>query len=185
PESQPDEYSRFAAAWALARFGWPSEDLKSVTERRGPYSLPALYIAVRTLGLRNAKDWCVSLLDKASTLRLGIIGIAAIGDPELADHLIIMMKHKEIARLAAEAFSTITGVDFPTASLEEQQTEPGRRRSENPECEDVSPNVNEDLPSPCSERVQKWWADHRVSFSPGVRYFRGQEMTLMLLKPVL
>src|SRR5262249_51201599 len=32
PKSQPDENTQFAAAWALARFGWPNEILKTIAE---------------------------------------------------------------------------------------------------------------------------------------------------------
>jgi uncharacterized protein (TIGR02270 family) len=84
----------------------------------------------------------------------------------------------EVARLAAEAFSAMTGLRMEGAHA----LPPGERPEGAPvppeEQEgldaDLVPGPEEDLPWPHVAAVRAWWAQNQTRFAKGTRYLLGQ-----------
>jgi uncharacterized protein (TIGR02270 family) len=183
-----DDMCRFAAAWSAALLGDTNAvaSLKSIAGLNVPYREQAADIALRRMDLRDAHGWQRELAQTPDQIRLAVIGAGAIGDPVSIPWLFEQMTIPEIARLAGEAFTMITGVDLAYEDLEgewPQGFEAGP--TENPEDENVEMDPDENLPWPNPELVQRWWEQHRRQFQMGTRYLLGQSMGLEWLQQVL
>ena len=181
--SDADEICRFFAVWSAARLGQRNDRvinvLKKVTLSGGNYCERAADMVMRCLDVNASKTWCRDLLINPAMVRCGIIGTAALGDPEFIDDLFLLMEKEEIARVAGEAFSMITGVDIEYEDLDGEEPEGFEGGpSEEAEDEDVDIDPDEDLPWPNPELIRKWWKEHRKDFRSGVRYLRGKEMSI-------
>jgi uncharacterized protein (TIGR02270 family) len=82
------------------------------------------------------------------------------------------MESPEFARLAGEAFTTITGVDLARADL--TQDPPTERAADVPLEEVLDLVYESNLPWPSPERVQRWWETNGGGLSPGTRYLAGK-----------
>ena len=183
PGTEVEEDNQFAAAWALTRFGWTNEVLKKIAVGQGPRALRALEMALRSMELGTAKTWCSALLEQRVYLRLGVIGLGIIGDPESVEQLIVLMKKTDTARLAGQAFSMITGVDFQQEGLigtvpEEFAAQP----SDDADSEVVDIHPDEGLSWPSATNTEAWWFKRGRDFLRGVRYFQGGEITTESLR---
>ena len=96
-----------------------------------------------------------------------------VGDPALIPWLIEMMAVPELARLAGEAFTMITGMDLVYRDLDREP----------PSSEDVADGPIEaildldyesNLPWPSLERITAWWTENKSQFTPGVRHLDGR-----------
>ena len=88
--------------------------------------------------------------------------------------LIGHMQNDELARLAGESFSLITGLDLsqpPFYRPQPDELEPGP--DEDPEDENVEMDEDDGLPWPDQARVQAWWNQNGARFTTGVRHFMG------------
>jgi len=180
--SDTDETCRFFAAWSVARLGQKNDRvinvLKEITLNGGTYSERAADMLMRILDVNSAKTWYRDLLNNPDKARCAVIIAGSLGDPELIDDLFLMMEKEEIARVAGEAFSTITGVDIEYEDLDGEEPEGFEGGpTEEAEDEDVGVDPDEDLPWPNPEFIKKWWQENRKDFRPGVRYLRGKEIT--------
>ena len=188
--SDADETCKFYAAWSAARLGQRNDRviavLKEITLRGRDYCERAADMVMRVLDVRSAKAWYRDLLKNSDTARCAVIGAGALGDPELIDDLFLLMEKEEMARVAGEAFSMITGVDIEYEDLDGEEPEGFKGGpSEEAEDEDVAVNKDEDLPWPSPEMIKKWWQEHRKEFRRGIRYLRGKEMSIGSLKDAL
>jgi uncharacterized protein (TIGR02270 family) len=188
--SDNDGPCRFWAAWSAARLGDRSAGilnvLREIAVAGTQYSQPALDMALRTIDLAQAKTWREQLRRHPERLRLAAIGAGVIGDPELIDDLIELMKIDAVARVAGEAFSMITGVDLAYSDLDKDP--PGGFEAgptEDPQDENVAMDRDENLRWPAPELVAKWWKDNRAKFPAGRRYLTGKEVTTESLRRVL
>ena len=76
--------------------------------------------------------------------------------------------HLQLTRLAGESFSLITGLDLAYLDLERKPPEGVELgATENPEDEHVGMDLDDSLPWPDSEKIQKWWDAHRKDFHLG------------------
>jgi uncharacterized protein (TIGR02270 family) len=82
-----------------------------------------------------------------------------------------MTSIKELARVAGEAFSTITGANLAEEKLEALPPAP-----ENEE-EETALDPDEFLPWPDPQRVFAWWEKNETRFEPGTRYLLGKPVT--------
>ena len=125
--SDKDPYSRFCAAWAAARLGDRSAEtlgiLRETAVTPGPHQERALALAIRCLPPPEAVEWIRQLWKDPSRLRLAALGAGAAGDPALAGVLIEWMGIEAVARVAGEAFSTITGADLAYLDLDQDPPE--------------------------------------------------------------
>lgn len=181
--SDADETCKFYAAWSAARLGQRNDRvinvLKDITLSGGDYCERAADMVMRVLDVISAKTWYRDLLKNPDTARCAVLGAGALGDPELIDDLFLLMEKEEIARLAGEAFSMITGVDIEYEDLDGEEPEGFEGGpSEEAKDEDVGIDPDEDLPWPNPELIRKWWKDRRKDFRSGVRYLRGKKMSI-------
>ena len=141
---------RFWAAWSVALLnGSPSvlSVLQTIAEARGPRQAQALKLAMRRLAPADAKAWQKKLSQRPELMRLAIIAVGHLGDPELIPRLIQQMKPLPLARVAGEAFTIITGVDLAYQDLEHKPPEDFQAGpTENPEDENVEMDPDDNLP---------------------------------------
>jgi uncharacterized protein (TIGR02270 family) len=185
-----DDDCRFYAAWTAARLGQRYEPmigtLVEFAERPGPRQIQALGMALRSLDAAAAKAWLRRLGPKAETLRVATIGIGILGDPELMSTLLQLMTNDEVARVAGESFSMITGIDLAYDDLERDRPEGFESGpTEDPADENVALDEDENLPWPDAELIAKWWSSHGSRFQPGRRYLCGREINVESARQVL
>jgi len=188
--SDPDDACRFFAAWSAARLGDRSPGVLSalyeIATGHTPYAERALGMALRIMGLHQAKAWHRKLRGDPTQLRTVAITGGIIGDPETVEGLIDLMHIPALARVAGEAFSMVTGVDLAYEHLSGDKPEGFEAGpTEDPEDENVAMDPDEHLPWPVPALVAKWWDQHRAQFQADRRYFRGKEITLQSLREVL
>jgi uncharacterized protein (TIGR02270 family) len=178
----------FSAAWAAALLG----DLDSVSVLQAiagldlPYKEEAATLAFRRMDVATALTWQKQLADNAESVRLAVMGAGAAGDPTLIPWLINQMKVSELARVAGESFTMITGVDIAYEDFEGERPEGFESGpTEDPEDETVEMDPDENLPWPNPELIQKWWTTHRSNFQNGTRYLIGKPITADWLQQVL
>ncbi|MFQ5650082.1 MAG: TIGR02270 family protein [bacterium] len=189
PHFQDDnELCRFSAAWSAALLGdaRATTVLQSVAEQDVPFREEAARMAVRRMKPAAAFDWLKRLPQSPQNMRLALIAGGAIGEPSCVPWLIDQMSVPELARVAGEAFSMITGVDIAYDDLEGEWPagfEAGP--TENPEDENVEMDGDEDLPWPEQELIHRWWQEQSSRFQKGKRYLCGQPITADSLMQVL
>ena len=122
--------------------------------------------------------WLKGLAQSPKRQREVIAGTGMIGDPLYIPWLIKRMEVPELARLAGESFSLITGADIANENLEGERPEGFESGpTENPEDEEVALDPDEDLPWPDPKKVQVWWDTRKNRFQTGTRYLLGAPIT--------
>jgi uncharacterized protein (TIGR02270 family) len=117
---------------------------------------------------------------------MAVQAVGVIGDPAGIPWLLEQMAVPELARVAGESFTSITGVDLAYEDLEGEKPERFEAGpTENPEDENVELEQDEDLPWPDAGLIEQWWDKNRSKFSNGTRYLCGRAMTLDSLNGVL
>ncbi len=100
--------------------------------------------------------------------------------------LIEQMKIPELARVAGEALTMITGLELDSAPFEGQWPEGFEAGpTEDPEDENVEMDPDENLPWPDREKIAEWWRKNQDRFENGTRYLVGRPMTVEWLNDVL
>ncbi len=99
--------------------------------------------------------------------RDAIISVGAAGDPWQIPWLIAQMQHPELARVAGEAFTLITGVDLVEHPLV-QPAAPSPTNSKDP---------TSGLPWPNLEMIVAWWETNETRFQRGTRLLLGHPIT--------
>ena len=126
----------------------------------------------------DAKEWLKTLSSKDKSLRDVVIGAGISGDPAYVPWLIRQMEIPDVARVAGEAFTMITGVDIAYDDLEGEWPEDFEAGpTEDPENDDVAMDQDEDLPWPDPTLIQQWWDANAHAFTTGKRYFVGKPIT--------
>lgn len=185
-----DESCRFWAAWSLALLGDRSNSSTSVladfVENIGLYADKAASIAGRTLNHASIRTLHKRLADSEKTSRLAIKLSGACGDPALVFWLIEQMSKPEMARLAGDAFTMITGAKIIDTEFEGIRPEGFQSGpTDDPEDPNVEMNQDEFLPWPDQDRVKSWWEGKKNAFNNGVRYLMGQPINEENLNQVL
>ncbi|MBW2739286.1 MAG: TIGR02270 family protein [Deltaproteobacteria bacterium] len=185
---EDDEHCRFFAAWSAAVLGDASTVpiLRNIAEGEKRYAENACCMAVRLLHLSDAHVWVQELFKNPNLQRLAVTGYGVIGDPMAVAWLIQMMEVEELARVAGESFTMITGVDLAYEDLEGEWPEGFEAGpTESPEDEDVEMDPDEDLPWPEPELIAGWWDKNKGKFANGTRYLLGQPISYKHLQQVL
>jgi len=186
--SEYDEKCRFYSAWSSGLLGSLSgvSVLKAIAQTGGPYAERACIAALRRMQPAEGIEWQRSLAAKGDRLRMAIVGAGAIGDPVLVPWLIEYMTVPELARVAGESFTMITGVDLAYEDLEGEWPEGFEAGpTENPEDEDVEMDPDEDLPWPEPNLIQEWWRRNKENFKSGVRHLCGKPISEQQCQHVL
>lgn len=183
-----DEAVRFWAAWSGVRLGdrAGARVLAGFASRGGPFRERALQLALRVMDGAGAQRFLQNMSKDTSLHRYVLTGAGIVGDPLYIPSLIKKMTVPELARVAGEAFSMITGMDLAYEDLEGQWPEGVEAGpTENPEDDDVAMDLDEDLPWPDPMLVQAWWDKNKHRFKMGTRYLCGQPISVGQCQEVL
>jgi len=183
-----DENCRFWAAFSLALLGDQRalEGVRVVAEAGGPLAERAALLAARAMLPPDALAWQHYLAADEKRLRMAIQVAGAIGDPLRVPWLLEQMEKPAVARVAGEAFTTITGIDLAYHDLERDWPkgfEAGP--NDDPDDEDVSMDPDENLPFPNPRLVSEWWSRNRATLRPGIRHLAGQPITVLAIEDLL
>jgi uncharacterized protein (TIGR02270 family) len=183
-----DEGCRFWSAWSTALLGdlIAVNVLRMIAESGGTYAEQACQMAMRRALLPQALAWQKQLANQETYRRLAAIGAGTIGDPLLIPWLLQQMSNPKLSRVAGEAFTLITGVDWGKEHLEEEKPERLEEEpADNPKDEEVAMDPDEELPWPNLERIKKWWDQNNGRFSIGARYLVGKPIAKDSLQQLL
>lgn len=179
------EETRFWAAWTLGMYREPQglAELKRFVESGSSWAERAAQLAFRALPPDESRA-LLSAIAKTQSDRLAILAAGALGDPVTVPWLIRKMDNPDLARVAGESFSMITGADL--AYLDLVQDSSLSADSENEQIEDVElPGYDSNLPWPSPELVLRWWTQQQPRFMPGVRYLAGHPINAASARQVL
>ncbi|MFP4581979.1 MAG: TIGR02270 family protein, partial [Desulfococcaceae bacterium] len=179
---------RYHAAWSGILLGESEarKVLKSFAEADGPRSKSAAAMAVRTGRIDGNREWFQNLAGKEEHKRKAIIAAGALGDPADVPWIIEQMATPELARVAGESLSMITGLDIAYEDLEAEPPENFEAGpTEDPADDDVDLDPDEDLPWPDPAAIDRWWAENRKSFKKGSRHLCGRPIAKKQLWEVL
>lgn len=180
---------RFWAAWSAVLLGNRSEalDVLKTFVVTGSNQFPkALPLLLRALPVDQSGALLKGLAQYPERQRELVSGTGMIGDPLYLPWLIKQMQTPELARLAGESFSFITGADIAYEDLEGEKPEGFEAGpTENPEDENVALDGDEDLPWPDPGKIQAWWDARQHQFQNGTRYLLGTPITEAQCQKVL
>ena len=137
----------------------------------------ALNIAFRVLSISDARNWITRLSSDTKNLRLVIKAAGILGDPHAVEWLILKMREAKHARLAAESFTMITGIDLVQHGL--TQAPPDNYEplpSENTNDGSTEMDEDENLPWPNPALIGSSWKSLAGQLVKGQRYFLGKEI---------
>ena len=171
---------QFSAAWSVARLDGEAHTvavLQQLVQQGAPDAESALQMVLRRVPPETAKTWIGQLLQDQQTARLAVMGMGVTGLPDFVPELLDIMQTAELARVAGEAFSMITGVDLAYQDLESDWPEGfSAGPTEDPDDEIVTMDPDENLPWPNRAAVADWWVKHRDDFKAGTRYLLGRPL---------
>jgi uncharacterized protein (TIGR02270 family) len=173
-----DADARLWAAWSGVLLGDRTAALHSllaVVFADGPHRWTALEASVRTMELEAGTRHIRALNSEERSRRAVVAAVGHLGDPAAVPWLIARMDDAELARAAGESFSTITGVDLASESLEREPveafpTDPAGRRAED---DREALDADEHLPWPDPLLLSTWWEGNTDRFARGQRYLLG------------
>jgi len=184
-----EEQVRFWAAWSavlLGDRGGALEILKEFVLGNPAFSLRALPMLLRAMPVASSNAWLKELARYIERKRDLIAGAGMVGDPHYVPWLIKQMETPELARVAGESFSLITGSDIAYEDLDGNRPEGFESGpTENPQDENVAMDQDEDLTWPDPMKVQVWWDARKGRFQPGTRYLLGVPITEAQCQKVL
>ncbi len=149
----------------------------------GPHQTKAVNIAFKVLPIEQARNWVSRLVTDITQNRIVIKATGILGDPHAVNWLIAKMYEPAQARLAAEAFTLITGICLEQHHLV-AETPPAMpvQPDNDVSNEDISLDEDENLPYPDPEKVSAIWINQGQNFIAGQRYFMGKPITVDWLK---
>ncbi|OWQ48347.1 hypothetical protein CDL60_07165 [Roseateles noduli] len=193
--SDPDAVCRFWAARSLALLGDATRAHEAFALAR---ELPDLAKEALEVGMRLgdpawAREQIRALAADAGGARAAVMAAGRLGDPSVVPWLLDLLDHPTLARVAAESFAMITGVDLDlsafkagTAEPEDGGPLPGAVWSPAPDDADPSVDVDdEDLPAPAPPALRRWWTQERHRFTGGRRYLVGRVIDAAVAVDVL
>jgi len=186
--SDNDDGIRFSTAWSAALAGNVEavEALKEFVRPDSAYNLKALNAALRRMSLPSAISWQKQLATSTDTERMAIIGAGIIGDSSLVPWLIDRMKAPELARVAGEAFTMITGIDNELVEMQGACPEDfNAGPNDDPQDNNVAMDADDNLPWPNAELLVEWWKSNQGNYQAGTRHLMGKPVTSENLRHVL
>lgn len=153
----------------------------------GPCQSFAIELAFRVLTHDSARAWIREMVDSGVDKQWVIQAAQSLGDPQVVPWLIGLMREPDVARCAAHAFYSITGVDIAENDLyigDPQSLEQKIAR----ELADASGEmpIDEHLPWPDVDKIARAWSEELASrYTSGRRYFLGLPPTVAVLKATL
>lgn len=184
--NSPKPEVRFSAAWsgAMLRITEAIPILQAIALDPGTEESPNLFggraldMAIRRMSHKEALAWQGALALNPKHQRQSVLAAGILADPALIPWLFKQMEIPMVARIAGEAFSTITGADL--AYLDLDMNKPKDFESgptEDPEDENVELDADENLPWPNPIAIKKWWGSNSGSCPPGTRCLLAKPMS--------
>jgi len=173
-----DADCRFWAARSAVLLGERHRPVRALHDAtllaQAPHGAQAFSLLFKLATPAQAAPLLAELLDKPPHVRDAVRGAGTVGDPRAVPWLISLMNEPRLARLAGEAFSTITGLDLAWLDLERKppqdfESGPG----DDPEDDSVAMDEDDGLPWPDAARIRAWWDANASGFPPGERCFMG------------
>lgn len=169
------------AAWAALLLGHRAEAVHALEAHAldaglaQGLRLTSLRALLKVLAPPRAHALLAALAKDPAQVRFLIQGIAIAGDPHHVPWLIAQMADLQLARLAGEAFSFITGLDLAYLDLERKPPENVQfGPTDDPDDDNVAMDEDDSLPWPDPEKISAWWHANGHRFAPGTRYFMGE-----------
>ena len=143
-----------------------------------PLQHTAIELCFRSLSVEIARDWISRLAKTPKNLRFAIHASTVLGDPQAINWLLIQMSKPALSRVAAEAFSTITGIDLEAHNLilEEIPELDNCLPDDGAKNEEFYIDDDEYLPFPDINKIAAVWQKYHQRFAFGHRYFMGQKL---------
>jgi uncharacterized protein (TIGR02270 family) len=176
-----DDDCRFWAAWSAVLLGDRHRALDALTHRAlsvGTHRARSFRLALQTMKTDAAHGLLQRLSSDPGNARWLIHGSGIVGDTAYVPWLLKRTDELPVARLAAEAFTTISGVQLGQAALD--RPAPDNFESgpnDDPDDPNVDMDPDDDLSWPHVERIAKWWTANSSRFQTGTRYFMGAPVT--------
>jgi len=160
-----------------------AENLKDFVFKIGPYQNKAIQIVFRVLPIDMAREWISELSKDVKQTRVVIKSIGILGDPNAVNWLIDKMNDPLYAKLSAESFVYITGVDLEENGLNIDTPENYPLIPNDDMYDDIMDlDEDENLPYPDVVKLSLIWKKYGQKFIVGKRYFMGELITPKLLK---
>lgn len=175
----------FWANWSGILLGQRAlvRNLQPMVFQRGPFQARAIQIAFRVLPIEQARAWISALAKDPASVRAVITATGVLGDPHAVSWLIGKMSEPALARLAAESFTNITGVDLVKYDLNKDSPEDTDPTStDDATTAHIGMDEDENLPWPDIEKLTALWRKHGANFTVGQRYFLGKPIAPEWLK---
>lgn len=176
----------FWAAWAACLLGDRQASLKVLGFAARRDDVPAsraLALVLAALPFEEARELVRGLSVEAQSHPAGgaadrrlIRAMGWLGDVQFLPWLVQRMAEPAVARLAGEAWSTITGVDLARESMDAASA-PDAGPSDDPADERVAMDEDDSLPWPDLPSVQRWMAAQAGQMVSGQRCFLGRPLT--------
>lgn len=165
-EHDDDPACRFWAARSAALLGDPyaAPRVLEAAATVGTLARHGREVALRCGNPAWARDIVRRLAEDPATLRAAIHGAGCFGDPAVVPWLLDHMTRPEHARVAGEAFATITGADLEYLDLDRDPPD---------DAPPVHPE-DEHLRWPDASAVQGWWRLNAARFPAGTRHLCGR-----------
>ncbi|WP_444994500.1 TIGR02270 family protein [Aliikangiella sp. IMCC44359] len=93
------------------------DNMKNYVFSFNPYQTQAIEIVFRRLPINKARTWIRELAKMPAQKRQAIRACAVLGDPQSIPWLIQKMQQLPLARIAGEAFTSITGIELDSHHL--------------------------------------------------------------------
>ncbi len=180
-----NEIIRFWANWSAILLGQHDRavHLKATVFKSGKLQDKAIQLAFRVLPVEQGREWISELSKDEKQIRAIIKAIGVLGDPHAVNWLINKMDNPLYAKLAAESFTYITGVDFDKNDLSITAADNYPDIPNNDVDDDiVGLDEDENLPYPDAGKVASIWQKYGQKFIVGKRYFMGQALNTDHLK---
>ena len=169
-DDEPD--IKFWVNWATVMLGDKSaiSQIKPFVDTVGLLQSKAVKTAFRVLPVEQGRAWISQLAANPENARIVIEATGILGDPVAVPWLIEKMRKPDTARIAAEAFSMITGIDLERYKLvidapEDITVVP----NDKPDDENVDMDEDENLSFPDADKVAYTWQKHGCNYAVGRR----------------
>ena len=183
--SSKDQNLAFWANWSAILLGQNVliKNLRPFVLSPGPHQARAIQLAFRVLPVEPGREWISALAKDPANLRAVITATGVLGDPHAVNWLISRMTDPQLARLAAEALTLITGIDLEKHKLTSSQPA-DQTTIPNDDAADhyVGLDDDENLFWPDVDKIASLWRQHGQHFLVGRRYFLGKAITPDWLK---
>lgn len=188
PQLAQQDETRFWALYAAILLGRNDivEQLRTFVFM-GPCQSLAIEVAFRVLTHDSARAWIREMVDSGVDKQWVIQAAQSLGDPQVIPWLIGLMREPGVARFAAHAFYSITGVDILENNLyiDDPQSLEQKLAREMADASGEMP-IDEHLPWPDVDKIARAWSEELASrYTPGRRHFLGLPPTVAVLKAAL